>query len=174
MTKSYFRKILLLYAVTWIFLGAIGVYYGYQLAQNMPDIHGKLMTDEFISIEIKNKMDSLSTFTLIKSIINYSAIILGLISWVGLYLLWHPARLLFVASIVLSYFIVPVVSNVYSIDLNKGVLSEMIAQSNIPSFEPWSQLALVTMGLISGVLLTIIFSSLGNQLFNSNHVRKSR
>lgn len=173
MTKSYFRKILFLYALTWVFLGAIGAYYGYQIAQSIPDMHERLMSDEDFSEKVITNMNSLSSLTLVKNITNYTAIILGFVSWVGLYMLWRPSRLIFVASILVSYFISPIIGNIYTNELNKGILGEIMAQSNIPSFEPWSQIILVTMGLINGALLLIIYSNLSNHLFNNKHASQS-
>ncbi len=166
MSKTLFRKILLLYALAWLLMGAVGGYYGYELAQSIPNLHERMMEDEEFTNKVISAFDSVSSLRNTSNIINMGALILGVASWAGLFMLWRPARIIYLVSLILSFIIAPIF-NAQLIDaLNTGVFAEINSQYQTPSFEPWSQIMLAITAFANGALLVVIFTNLGNNLFN--------
>lgn len=169
MTKSQFRKFLLVYALITLVMGAIVGYCGYKKEQNMPNIHEKLMSDTLFSKGAASAFDSVSSLKQASNIVNATAIILGLVSWVGLFMIWAPSRIIFIFSLITTYAIAPV----FNIKLVQAFESEQISNvtevMQLNAFESPDQIMLAVSAFINGALYVMLATNLTKHLFEKNH-----
>ena len=139
MTKAQFRKILWLSALVALLMAVIGGYYGFLIGQNSMGLHEKLMADKELQNSITSSLNSISTIKLVNSSVGATAILLSIVSWVGLFFFWAPARVIFVISLPITYIIAPVTSTLLSMAIQSELPPEFTAPPNIPILEAASQ-----------------------------------
>lgn len=167
MTKAQFRKILWLSALVALLMAFIGSYYGYLIGQNSMELHEKLMSDKEFQNRITNSFNSISTIKLVNSSVGAIAILLSVISWVGLFFFWAPARVIFIINLPITYIIAPVTSTLLTMAIQSELPPELTRPPNIPMLEAASQSLIAISALIQGALLIILFSSIGKNLFGN-------
>jgi len=171
MTKTQFRKVLWLSALVALLMAVIGGYYGYLIGQISMGLHEKLMSDKEFQNSITSSLNSISKIKLVNSSVGAIAILLSIISWVGLFFFWAPARVIFVISLPMTYIIAPATSTLLSMAMQSELPPELITPPNIPILEAASQSLIAISAIIQGALLIILFSNMSKPLFGNSDAK---
>lgn len=161
--KKKIRIVLSLYLIILICLSAYGFVYGFQILKSIEQIPQ--------NNEIRRNFEENSTFALqavlspVIGILSLLITILGIISWISLFFFWRVGPILFALNIVFSYIIFPILTGWWqSISSSSNMLSKLSSTPE-PNFivEPKNYILLI----LSGVILTLIFSKEGKSVFES-------
>ncbi len=107
MTRRKFRDLLLIYLAVAILSSAFGLYVGVTAGRSAAELVSKSKFDQDIEKEINEFQRLVSDRQSNISIITYITIILVIVSWIGLFKFWKPARLLFCAYLFFAYMLRP-------------------------------------------------------------------
>lgn len=152
-------------------MAVIGGYYGYLIAQSNTGLHDRLMSDKEFQNSITSSLNSISTIKFVNSSVGAIAILLSIVSWVGLFFFWAPARVIFVINLPITYIIAPVTSTLLSMAIQSELPPEFTTPPNIPMLEATSQSLVVIGALVQGALLIVLFSNMGKPLFGNSNAK---
>lgn len=171
MNRRRFRDLLLVYLAVAILGAAYGLYVGVSAGRSAGDLVAKINFDQDLQKEITEFQRTVSDRQSRISIITSITMLLVIIAWIGLFLFWKPARILFCTYLVFAYLIrpwlgsgfegVPVDSALYgfycSIFMERpNAIATILATLNI-AFDT--------------IIVIVIFSSAGTKLFTNVEIK---
>jgi hypothetical protein len=153
MNRFQFRGLLITYAVGWLVLGAYSGHYGLLLAEEA------LMSDEIHQPQAANAWEDVLGL-LGAGLVGFGGTMLAVITWIGLFFFWKPARILYAVYLGLVYLLLPLVGGIlYS-------STEADASTSLSQVQtPWIDALGSIISLLDGAILVIIFSAVGSHLF---------
>jgi hypothetical protein len=159
MNQSQFRGLLIVYAVGWLILAAHSFYYGLLLAEET------LMANEAPQPQAGSAWESVLWF-LGGGLVGFGGTMLAVVAWLGLFVFWKPARVLYAVYLALVYVLVPLVGGVLlssgEVDVTTSVVS--------PLQMPWLQALRSIISLLEGAILVVVFSGVGAHLFEKTRI----
>ncbi len=167
MTRRKFRDLLLIYLVVAILGAAYGLYVGVSGGRAAAELLSKESFTEELKEEMQDFYRYMSERQSIKSTISTVSIVLVILSWIGLFKFWKPARILFCAYLFVAYAVSPfldigldglsITSELYGFYCSllmerPGAVAQILATINI-AFDT--------------AIVLIVFSAYGSSLFNN-------
>ena len=146
MTRSNFRDLLLIYLMLAILGAAYGIYVGVSGGESAAELLSKENFEGNFEKEVRDFHRYISERQTFRSSITAISIILVVVSWIGLFKFWNPARVIFCGYLFFAYLVspfldfrlegLPVDSKLYGFYCNlfmqrPGAIANMLAPINI-------------------------------------------
>ena len=166
MTRRQFRDLLLIYALYWLIALAYGVYIATTLSDTAIEFATELQANEELQKQVRSFTDSFSSAQTTKTTLGAATSLLALISWIGLFKFWKPARVIFLVYLALAYFLAPITNYSYSKLLLNGPLSDYYGALFINNLNPFAVILGTAGTAFNTLIVIIIFTTFGRNLFD--------
>jgi hypothetical protein len=158
MNQSQFRGLLIVYAVGWLILAAFSGYLGLLLGAEA------LMSDEALQPQAATARETV--LGLLMGLLAFGGTVLAVVAWLGLFVFWKPARILYAIYLGLVYLALPSVGGILHSSEQANVSASLLLQLQ----SPWIEALESITALLEGAILVIVFSRVGAHLFEKTRL----
>ena len=168
MTRRLFRDILLVYALYWLIAVAYSIYVGTTLGPEAGKAAAELINNKELMQELVAHTEQSSQIQSIRWSITIITSCLIVITWIGLFKFWKPARILFLINLGLIYLLSPIVDYYFTIQLMESPLAEFYNSLYLMSQNPIVKILGTVGTAISTCIAMIIYTCSGKTLFDES------
>ena len=166
MTRRQFRHLLLIYVLYWLIALAYSVYIGTTLGDTADEFVSEMLANEELQKQVHKFTDSFSSAQTTETTLVAATSLLALISWIGLFKFWKPARVIFLVHLALAYLLAPITNYSYYKLLLNGPLSDHYSALSIINLNPFIVILGTARTAFDTLIVIVIFTILGRNLFD--------